>query len=105
MYSRKYGQVKPHDVAEFLVLDRDFPRSIYYSLDKANQSLHFISENFKSGFSNEPEKLIGKILSEMSYSGMDDIFQKGLHEFLDISQLKIIEIAGAIHETYFSLKN
>ena len=105
MYSRKYGQVKPYNVAEFLILDPDFPRSIYYCLNKANQSLHYISENFKTGFSNEPEKLIGKILSEMSFSGMDDIFQKGLHEFLDLSQQKIIEISGAIHETYFSLKN
>lgn len=105
MYSRKYGQVKPFHVAEFLLLDREFPRSIYYCLDQANKSLHAISENYRSGFSNPAEKLIGLALSEMSYSGIDDIFQQGLHEFLDLTQLKIIEIGNAIHETYFSLKN
>ncbi|MCB0688552.1 MAG: alpha-E domain-containing protein [Saprospiraceae bacterium] len=105
MYSRKYGEVKPYNVAEFLVLDRDFPRSIYYSLNQANQSMHAISENYKSGFSNSAEKLIGMVISEMSYSGMDDIFHQGLHEFLDLTQLKIIDIANALHDVYFSLKN
>lgn len=105
MYSRKHGQVKPYNVAEFLVLDREFPRSINYCLDKVNQSLHAISENYQTGFSNRPEKLIGMLLSEISFSGMEDIFRQGLHEFLDLTQLKIIEIANAVHETYFSLKN
>ncbi|MCB0666762.1 MAG: alpha-E domain-containing protein [Saprospiraceae bacterium] len=105
MYSRKYGEVKPYHVAEFLVLDPEFPRSIYYCLEKANQSLHAISENFKSGYSNQAEKLIGMLISEISYSGMEDIFKKGLHEFLDLTQLKIIEVGNAIHETYFSLKS
>ncbi|MBK8506658.1 MAG: alpha-E domain-containing protein [Saprospiraceae bacterium] len=105
MYSRKYGQVKPFHVAEFLVLDQEFPRSINYCLNKANQSLHAISENYRTGFSNQPEKLVGMLLSEISYSGMEDIFKQGLHEFLDLVQLKIIEIAGSIYDTYFSLKD
>lgn len=105
MYSRKFGEVKPYHVAEFLVMDPEFPRSIYYCLEKANQSLHAISENFKSGFSNQAEKLIGILISEISYSGIDDIFRQGLHEFLDLTQLKIIDIGNAVHETYFSLKH
>jgi uncharacterized alpha-E superfamily protein len=40
MYRKKVHRITPEGVAKFLVLDREFPRSIYFSLLQMERSLH-----------------------------------------------------------------
>ncbi len=43
MYRKKYGRLEPRDIVEFLVMDRDFPRSIHYCILRADSSLRAIT--------------------------------------------------------------
>ena len=43
MYRKRHGHIAPDKIIEFLVLDREFPRSVHYCLTSANDSLHAIS--------------------------------------------------------------
>src|SRR5580700_7226814 len=36
MYRKKYGRIEPRDIVEFLVMDRNFPRSIHYCITRAD---------------------------------------------------------------------
>ncbi len=103
-YRRLYGNIDPSGVVEFLVLNKYFPRSIYYCLKEAERYLHCISGNTTDGFKNSSEKAIGEVRSRLEYSEVDDIFSTGLHEYLDTLQIKINHISDLVDMNYFRLK-
>jgi uncharacterized alpha-E superfamily protein len=103
MYRKRYGRIEPHDVVEFLLLDREFPRAILYCLDCAETSLRAISGSNPSRFSNVAEQRLGMLRSELAYAQASDILAAGLHEFLDGLQTKLNAVGSAIFETYFAL--
>lgn len=45
MYRQRFGPIAPNRVADFLILDRDFPRSIKSCVTNADESLHAISNS------------------------------------------------------------
>lgn len=102
MYRKRHGRIAPDRVAEFLILDRDFPRSILYCLTKAEESLHAITGAPGGTFSNPPEQLVGRLRSHLSYTPVVDVIGVGLHEFLDALQAEMNRIDDAIFQTYFA---
>jgi uncharacterized alpha-E superfamily protein len=60
--------------AEFLLLDRWFPRSIVSSLAEAERSLGKLgSAGQRSGFSDEAQRLLGRARTELEYRPLADI--------------------------------
>lgn len=105
MFRQKYITINPSNITEFLLLDKSFPRSVLYCMRYAEVSLFEISGNMpNSGFSNQAEKQMGKLKSMVEYTEIDDIFNVGLHKFLDDFQTKNNLVADAIYQTYFGLK-
>ena len=103
-YRRLYGNIDPSGVVEFLVLNKYFPRSIYYCLKEAERYLHCISGNTSEGFMNSAEKAMGELKSRLEFAEVDDIISVGLHEYLDTLQLKINHISDLIDSNFFQLK-
>lgn len=94
------GQVTPSRVAEFIILHDSFPRSIRFCVDALDQALHRISGCDRSHFSNEAERLSGRLCSELDYATIEDIFSSGLHQYLDAIQLRLIRIGTAMGRSY-----
>lgn len=94
------GQIAPWKVAEFLILNENFPRSILFCVASLDDALHRISGGGSGRFSNEAERLSGSLRYNLAFSRIDDIIRGGLHEFLDQIQLRLIEIADAAHSIY-----
>ncbi len=94
------GQVTGWQVAEFLILHDEFPRSIRFCADELDSALHRISGCEKNHFSNEAERLSGLLRSSLNYTTIASVFQAGLHQFLDKTQGNLIDIAEAITKTY-----
>lgn len=60
--------------AEFLLLDRWFPRSIVSSLAEAERALgHLASSGQRSGFSDDAQRLLGRARTELEYRPLADI--------------------------------
>ncbi|MCB0552954.1 MAG: alpha-E domain-containing protein [Phaeodactylibacter sp.] len=102
MYRQAFRVLKPEDIVDFLVLDRYFPRSIYYCLSQAEQSLLSISG--KEAPLNKALKVVGKLRSELEYTEPSEIIEAGLHEYMDKFQQRNNEVGAAIFEAYFALK-
>jgi uncharacterized alpha-E superfamily protein len=83
-------------------LDKEFPRSILNCLVRAERSLNAITGS-NIGYCNEAEKHLGMLKSQLIYTDINDIFEQGLHEFLDDLQLKLNETSTNIFETFFSI--
>jgi uncharacterized alpha-E superfamily protein len=96
------GQVAPWKVAEFIVTHSAFPRSIRFSVDCFDAALHHISGSAESKYANEAERLSGRLRSDLDYVTIGDIFNFGLHEYLEQIQERLVEISEAMHSTYCS---
>lgn len=104
MYRKRHGRISPKGVVEFLLLDREFPRAIHFSVLAARDSLHAISGTPLGTFRYPPEKLLGQLCSDLSYASVDEIVNAGLHEYLDDLQNKMNQVGAGIHETFFAFK-
>lgn len=102
-YQQTYStDVLPWKVAELLIFGDAFPRSIRYCVNTLDASLRSISGSAPGTFTREAEKLSGRLLSELNYSTIDDVFKAGLHEYLDELQRKFNDIGSAIYTSYIS---
>lgn len=100
-YHRVYvSDLAPWKIAEFLILSETFPRSIRFCISNLEQTLRRVSGNSFGSFSNRAEQLAGQLLSELNYSTVDEIFQRGLHEYLQSVQRRLVEVGQSIFETY-----
>ena len=94
------GQVAPWSVAEFILLHEDFPRSVRFCCERLDRALHHISGSDQDHYANEAERLSGRLCSDLRYAAIAEIFQSGLHEYLDAIQRRLIEISGAMRGQY-----
>ncbi|MBL3658535.1 alpha-E domain-containing protein [Fulvivirga sediminis] len=104
-YRRAYGKIVPHGVVEFLMLDKFFPRSTFFCLTEAEECLYKISGYSGKGFSNSTEKYMGELRSKLEFADINDVINKGLHEYIDDIQIKINIISNTIHENFFMTRD
>jgi uncharacterized alpha-E superfamily protein len=67
------GQETERAAAEFLLLDRLFPRSVVFSLNRAEQCLDNLESSERAGFQNEAQRLLGRIRAELEYRSLSDV--------------------------------
>ncbi|MDP1797031.1 MAG: alpha-E domain-containing protein [Planctomycetaceae bacterium] len=104
MYRKAHGRITPAQVAEFLILNRDFPRAMRFCLIRGEQSLLSITGGASGTFRNRAEQRLGRLRSELDYSNIDEIMQSGLHEFVDRFQNRLNAVGEAVSETFFAVK-
>jgi uncharacterized alpha-E superfamily protein len=104
MYRKRFQQISPDKIVEFLVLDREFPRAIHYCVVSAETSIHAITGTPVRTFSNPAEQQLGRLCAELNYIQVGEIISRGLHEFLDDIQVRLNLIGDAIHNSFFALQ-
>jgi uncharacterized alpha-E superfamily protein len=103
-YKSYFGaDIHPKLVSEFLILCEDFPRSIRFCATQLNIALRKISGVAEGRFVNDAERHAGRFMAELQFSTVDEIFQRGLHRYLDDVQIKLDTIGDALFEAYFFL--
>ncbi len=104
MYRKRFNQISPQNIVAFLVFDREFPRSILYCVNHAEQSLFRIMGTPMGTFNNELERQFGKLSGKLNYSNVSEVMSIGLHEYLDNIQSDINSLGEAIYENFFRIK-
>ena len=100
-YKTFYGaDMNPRLVAEFLLFNDSFPRSVRFCVSELNRAVRRISGVAEGNFSNDAEKLTGRFLAELQFSTVDEIFDRGLHQYLDEAQTKLNDIGEALFRAY-----
>ncbi len=101
MYRKFHGRIVPLKVADFLILDRLFPRSMHYCIIRVEESLHAVTGSAEGGFSNPAEKKVGRLKAELDYTHIDDVIGQGLHQFIDRFQVELNEVGLAVDQSFF----
>jgi len=94
------AQVEPDKVVEFLILNEFFPLSIRFCVQALDEALRRISGCKDEHFTNQAEKLAGRLVAELNYSALEDIKTVGMHQYMDELQIKLNCIGEAIFKTY-----
>lgn len=104
MYRKQHGRILRRNVAEFLLLDREFPRAVHFCLTKAEESLLAITGGMKGTYSTVAEQQMGRLRATFDYADIDEILaaSHGLHGFIDQFQGRLNAVSNAIHETFFA---
>ncbi len=90
--------IEPWKVAELLVLRHDMPRSLHACFDEIMPILEKLCGNL--GY--ECLRQAGELHARLHYGRMENIFQNGLHEFLDEFVTQHYSLGEEISHTFFN---
>ena len=100
-YLRTYrGVPSARNAAEFLLLDRLFPRSILFSVTRAEQCMRDLDRGDRLGVTDPAQRLLGQIRSELEYRPIADTIED-LPTHMDNVQTATSATSEAIRQRYF----
>jgi uncharacterized alpha-E superfamily protein len=100
-YCRVYtADLKPDRVAEFLLLNPEFPYSVRYSVERMNRALAAIIEASPARKTSDLERIIGRLRSSLAYVQIQDIMGGGLRKYLDSVIDQCLRFHAAVHQVY-----
>ena len=93
------GRVVPWQVVEMLILRPEMPRSLRACYEQVLENLDILAQRH-GGRAGEAHRLAGEMHARLRYSRIDDIFQRGLHEFLTDTIDRTVVIGEEIQKFY-----
>jgi len=100
-YQRLYvGRIEPVHVVEFLLLRPDFPRSVRFCLEASAGALEAIEGQVPGREFGQADRLLGLILAELKFRGLEEILAGDLHQFLASLQERCAQVCAAVQDRY-----
>jgi len=100
-YCKKYtAELRPLRVAEFLLLNAEFPHSVRFSVDKIHVALRSIAE-LTERKAEQPVRLAGRLRATLSFSQIDEVMASGANEYVENVRQQCAQAHTAIHQIYF----
>jgi uncharacterized alpha-E superfamily protein len=100
-YRRKvHAGFQPIDVAEFIIFEPEFPRSLRYAIEALYDDLKVLGANMTE---HDSLVIMSRLLDEWSDTPIQEIFNEiGLHEFLQKFLRTISELHVALTQDFFT---
>jgi uncharacterized alpha-E superfamily protein len=92
------AQIDPLDVLEFLLLSRDFPRSVLFALRASESELVRLGGGEAP---SKPERLLGRLRADLEYMDIHEIVDNGLPAALDALQQGVLTVAQSVERHFF----
>jgi uncharacterized alpha-E superfamily protein len=101
MYRKRFGIIAPKRVAEFLIFEPTFPRSMYFCVTEMMHTLRKITRDLPKGHSGEVQLLTDALHERLATGTIDQVIRFGMHEFVDDFQGCLNAIGEAIRHDFF----
>lgn len=98
------SDVSAAHVRRFLLLSRDFPRSALYCISRLQHAIHAISRCPITHFSNEAERLTGKLISQLKYATPRDLEGEEAAAMIEMIEAALGDIAVELSNSYMFSK-
>ena len=100
-YCKTYtAELRPVRVAEFLLLNPEFPHSVRFSVDMVHRALTAIAQ-ITERKEEQPERLAGRLRATLSFSQIEEIMASGANAYVDSVRWQCAQAHNAIHQVYF----
>jgi len=93
------GDYSPWKIADFLLLNRQFPRSLSACYAQIVQHLDNLVSAY--GAEHDCQHTARKMVARLDAAGMGEIFQQGLHEFILEARGVNMRLSSQISEAYY----
>jgi uncharacterized alpha-E superfamily protein len=100
-YCKTYSaELRPQRVAEFLLLNLEFPHSLRFSAEMIHAALRLAGSLTKR---NEelPVRLAGRLRATLGLTPIEEIMAEGVHGYLNTVRRQCGEVHTAVHQIYF----
>lgn len=91
-----------NNIVDHVVFNKDFPRSIIYSLERIKRYLDEVAEDTKMEGSSSLQKQLGRICSKVEFADMNMIKEMSLPVFLYSLRKELVEFSNQLTRIYFS---
>ncbi len=100
-YCKAYtAELRPLRVAEFLLLNPDFPHSVRFSVERVHKALDAIGQ-LTDRKAEQPIRLAGRMRATLSFSQIEEILASGSIAYVDSIRWQCAQAHSAIHQIYF----
>jgi uncharacterized alpha-E superfamily protein len=100
-YCRCYtADIRAERVAEFLLLNSEFPRSVRFAAARVERALRAIAQYAGRGTGGRAERLAGRLHASLDYGQVDEILDEDPHDYLESIGRSCGQIHAASYQTY-----
>ncbi len=92
------GDYSPWKIADFMILNRSFPRSVAFCYEQMATHLSRLARAY--GERHDCHTTATRVMSELDDLDMGDVFQSGLHEFIQDLLSTTRRLNGEIYAAY-----
>ena len=92
------GSIDPKGIAEFLLLDQRFPRSLNFCIDNLRSNLASLAHQY--GHESSAHEVLRGVSTRFHESSIETIFEAGLHQFIQSFIAQNRQVAQAIEHDY-----
>jgi uncharacterized alpha-E superfamily protein len=90
------------NVIDHVIFNKDFPRSLIYSLNRTRGYMDKIAEDTKMEGSTALQKMFGRICSKVEFADMNMVQEMSLPHFLYSLRKDLVEFSNQLTRIYFS---
>jgi uncharacterized alpha-E superfamily protein len=102
-YCKVYtADLKPERVAEFLLLNPEFPYTVRFSVEEMEKAFGAIARLSATRKGSGIEKIIGRLRSSLAYAQIDDIMSRDFQRFLRSIIEQCHSLHAALHDVYIN---
>jgi len=100
-YCRCYtADLRPERIAEFLLLNPEFPRSVRFAAARIESSLKAIAVITARGAGGRAERMAGRLHASLDYGQVDEILSDDPHTYLETIGRHCAQIHAAVYQSY-----
>jgi uncharacterized alpha-E superfamily protein len=102
-YCRCYtADLRPERIAEFLLLNSEFPRSVRFAAARVESALRAIASLTTGGAGGRAERLAGRLHASLDYGQVDEILSEDPHLYLETITRYCAQIHSAVYQSYIT---
>jgi uncharacterized alpha-E superfamily protein len=100
-YCKVYtAELRPDSMAEFLVLNPEFPYSVRYAVEQMGAAIAAISQTSLTKSTGRIERIAGRLRASLAYVQIADIMIGGVHRYLNDVIEQCNSLHAAVHAVY-----
>lgn len=102
-YCRFYtADLRPERIAEFLLLNLEFPRSVRFASERIEDALRAIARSLGRPATQRPDRFAGRLRSALDFTQIDEIIADDLVQYVQNIGKQCEQVHGAMYQTYIA---
>jgi uncharacterized alpha-E superfamily protein len=100
------AQLRAGEVAEYLLLNSQFPRAVLFCLERTARCLWAVAPPSVRAEEklDPPARLVGRLRADLDYLDVPEVLQAGLSPLLDDTLRRVHQVGNEVTKTYFNTR-